>query len=48
MPTDPEVRRLNVGDAAPSPTILTPDGPAPLSGVWADGPVIVTFLRHFG
>lgn len=48
MTTERAAHRLRPGDPAPDATISTPDGPAPLAGVWADGPVIVTFLRHFG
>jgi hypothetical protein len=25
-----------------------PDGPVSLAATWADGPVLLTFLRHFG
>lgn len=40
--------RLRPGDAAPSPTILTPDGAMPLADLWTDTSVLVAFLRHFG
>jgi hypothetical protein len=40
--------RLRPGDPAPTPDVLGPDGPVSLGAVWADGPVVLTFLRHFG
>jgi hypothetical protein len=44
----PAVARLSPGDRAPTPDVLGPDGPVSLASVWADGPVLLTFLRHFG
>jgi hypothetical protein len=41
-------RRLRPGDAAPVLDVQDPDGPVSLALVWADGPVVLTFLRHFG
>jgi hypothetical protein len=40
--------RLHPGDAAPVLDVLGPDGPVSLGSLWADGPVLLTFLRHFG
>ena len=40
--------RLRPGDLAPSPHVLGLDGPVTLAATWADGPVVLTFLRHFG
>lgn len=41
--------RLNVGDPAPQGACLNVDGqPVELNSLWADGPVFLTFLRHFG
>ncbi len=44
----PAARRLQQGEPAPSPEVFTPDGPRPLSAFWHDGPIVLTFLRHFG
>ena len=42
-------KQLKVGDAAPGGTALAQTGEAiQLSGLWADGPTLLTFLRHFG
>jgi hypothetical protein len=40
-------------DRIPEPTAALPlqtlDGePVPFESLWADGPVVVAFLRHFG
>jgi hypothetical protein len=40
--------RLRLGDPAPNPLVRGPDGPINLATVWADGPVVLSFLRHFG
>lgn len=41
--------RLQPGDQAPDGICLDINGQAQdLSEVWADGPVLLTFLRHFG
>lgn len=40
---------LRVGSVAPSLTLLDAAGaPAVLSELWAAGPLLLTFLRHFG
>ena len=41
-------RRLRPGDAAPAPEVQGPEGPLSLAALWAEDPVILTFLRHFG
>jgi hypothetical protein len=41
-------RRLRPGDVAPVLDVQGLDGPVSLASTWADGPVILTFLRHFG
>jgi hypothetical protein len=42
-------KRLTVGDAAPNDWLLNKAGePADLASLWANGPVLLTFLRHFG
>jgi len=41
--------RLQRGDLAPDTTVLDIHGhPRQLSESWRDGPVLLTFLRHFG
>ncbi len=41
--------QLNVGDPAPQGICLNVDGmPVALESLWAEGPVFLTFLRHFG
>ncbi len=40
--------RLRPGDPAPAPEVQGTDGPVALSSYWADGPVVVAFLRHLG
>ncbi|MGH2584436.1 MAG: hypothetical protein ACRDJE_05925 [Dehalococcoidia bacterium] len=42
------IRRLRPGEPAPTPEVRGPDGPVSLGSAWADGPVVVVFLRHFG
>ncbi len=40
---------LNIGDSAPDGQVLDVDGNAiHLSEFWANGAVLLTFLRHFG
>ena len=40
---------LRVGSVAPSLTLLDAAGaPAVLAELWAAGPLLLTFLRHFG
>lgn len=42
-------RRLTPGDRAPDLTLLDVNGqPITLSDHWANGPTVLTFLRHFG
>lgn len=42
-------RKLKVGDHAPESVLLDVNGqPVSLAKVWHDGPVLLTFLRHFG
>ena len=44
-----ETRRLQVGDMAPHVTVLDQAGqPFDLQQAWQAGPVVLTFLRHFG
>jgi peroxiredoxin len=41
--------KLKVGDDAPSIAVMNADGNTlELSTIWADKPVVLTFLRHFG
>ncbi len=41
--------RLNPGDLAPDVSVIDMDGRSvQLSEAWRDGPVLLTFLRHFG
>lgn len=43
------MRILTTGDQAPDVEILTAEGTAVrTSQLWADGPVVLAFLRHFG
>jgi hypothetical protein len=40
---------ITVGTRAPEVQVLDVGGqPVALSSAWADGPVLLTFLRHFG
>ena len=42
-------QRLTVGEAAPDDWLLDKEGePVSLAAQWAQGPVVLTFLRHFG
>ena len=46
---DDKKLRLNVGEAAPDYALLDDAGnPVSLSELWANGPTVLTFLRHFG
>ena len=41
--------KLKVGDAAPNIQVMDADGNTiELSTLWANKPVILAFLRHFG
>jgi peroxiredoxin len=41
--------RLGVGDVAPDITVLDASGQSvSLAEVWRRGPLVLTFLRHFG
>ncbi len=41
--------KLKVGDRAPESILLDVNGqPVALAETWRDGPVLLTFLRHFG
>lgn len=40
--------RLKAGDRAPTVEVQGPGGPVPLGSYWANGPVVVAFLRHLG
>lgn len=37
-----------VGANAPDFAYTTADGPGRLAALWADGPALVLWLRHFG
>lgn len=40
---------LEIGQPAPDVTLLNPQGePITLSSLWRQGPILLTFLRHFG
>ena len=42
-------KKLAPGDPAPDGLCLNKDGQtARLSDFWGDGPILLTFLRHFG
>lgn len=42
-------KTLGPGDKAPSGPVQTADDlTIEISSLWADGPVVLTFLRHFG
>lgn len=42
-------KRLGVGSPAPDVTVLDAQGqPYRLSRLWQAGPVLLSFLRHFG
>lgn len=41
--------RLSVGDLAPSASVIDIHGNSvELKDLWANGPTVLTFLRHFG
>lgn len=41
--------KLTIGDKAPAGTVLDIEGNSVAVGqLWADGPIFLTFLRHFG
>ena len=41
--------RLKTGDVAPNLKVVNADGEViELSSLWADKPVVLAFLRHFG
>jgi peroxiredoxin len=41
--------KLKTGDSAPSIQVIHADGETiELSSLWADKPVVLSFLRHFG
>jgi hypothetical protein len=49
MRTNFPVRRLVVGDRAPNPEILDSDSKSfSLEALWAERPVVLSFMRHFG
>jgi hypothetical protein len=40
---------IGVGDLAPDPVVLDPEGTrTPLSSMWRNRPGVLAFLRHFG
>ncbi len=42
-------KKLRPGDAAPDVTLLNADGDeVDLKDLWANGPTLLTLLRHFG
>lgn len=44
-----KAKKLAPGDQAPDGGCLHKDGqPTRLSEMWRDGPILLTFLRHFG
>jgi len=41
--------QLQVGESAPNGTAVSQTGePIELKSLWAEGPTLLTFLRHFG
>lgn len=41
--------QLAAGDPVPNGVCLNVDGePVALDSLWAEGPIFLTFLRHFG
>jgi hypothetical protein len=45
----PHAKRLKLGELAPDVAVLDAAGqPYQLSAGWRGGPVLLTFLRHFG
>lgn len=44
-----KAKKLKPGDAARDGMAVDVEGQAvPLSSFWAEGPILLTFLRHFG
>jgi hypothetical protein len=44
-----KTKRLAVGDKAPDGRALDADGrEVSLASYWTQGPILLTFLRHFG
>jgi peroxiredoxin len=42
-------KRVKTGDSAPNIQVVNADGESiELSSLWADKPVVLAFLRHFG
>jgi peroxiredoxin len=42
-------KRIKTGDLAPNLKVVNADGETiELSALWADTPVVLAFLRHFG
>jgi peroxiredoxin len=42
-------KRVKTGDSAPNIKVVNADGETiELSSLWADKPVVLAFLRHFG
>ena len=42
-------KQLNIGQPAPEGLVHDSQGnPVNLSDLWANGPILLTFLRHFG
>lgn len=43
------IKQLVKGDQAPDSLVYSADGqPLQIVDLWANGPVLLTFLRHFG
>ena len=46
---NPTLEALTLGDLAPDATVFTPAGATvTLASFWQTGPILLTFLRHFG
>jgi hypothetical protein len=41
-------RFLRTGMEAPDAKVLGADGPVALSSLWAERPLLLVFLRHYG
>jgi hypothetical protein len=39
---------LRVGEPAPDVALAGAAGPVQLAALWAESPLVVSFLRHFG
>jgi peroxiredoxin len=49
LPRSDPRNRLAVGDAAPDVEVLDTSGRSvSLADLWRRGPIVLTFLRHFG